>query len=137
MIFFYVSLILIAALPLVLTAWRMKRTARIKKTGIHTNGTITHIRTVRVKSGYIDFLTFEYQDWNTGKLYSGKATIQSGKYRHNDRLPIAYLPDNPSKYAITNTKGAYTFILIFCILLFLFVLFAVYKVDSMVSRGEM
>lgn len=115
----------------------MKRAALIKKAGIHINATITHIRTVRVRSSYIDFLTLEYQDRNTSRLYPGKATVSSGKYRQGDRLPIAYLPDNPSKYAVTDTKGGYTGILIFCILLFLFVLFAIYKIDGMMSRGGM
>lgn len=137
MIFLYIFLILLAAFPLVLTALRMKRAALIKKEGIHVNATITHIRRVRIKTTYIDFVDFEYRDRNTGKSYSGKATSRSGKYKYSDRLPVAYLPGNPSRHTVTNTKGGYTGMLIFCILLFLFVLFAVYKIDGMVSRGEM
>jgi hypothetical protein len=115
----------------------MRRTSLIKKTGVHVNGTITHIRQVRVRSAYIDFLTIEYKDRTTGTLYNAKATTASGKFKNNDPMPLAYLPDNPAKYAITNTRGAYTFMLVFSILLFLFTLFAVYKVDEMVRSGQM
>ena len=52
-------------------------------------------------------------------------------------MGVAYLPANPAKYAITDTQGGNTAMLIFCILIFLFVLFAVYKINEMVQNGEM
>jgi Protein of unknown function (DUF3592) len=137
MLIIYILLILLAAFPVGLTIWRMRRTAFIKKTGIHTNGIITSIRTVRIKSSLTDIITFEYKDRATGRPYNGKATSQSGKYKRSDMMEVAYLPSNPAKYAITNTKGAYTIMLIFCIILFLFVLFAVYKINEMVQSGKM
>lgn len=137
MLFIYISLILLAALPAVLIIFRMRRTARIKKTGVHVNGIITQIRTVRVKASQVDILTLEYTDRNTGRSYQGKATAQSFKYKTGDHMGIAYLPANPAKYAVTETRGGYTLLLVFCILLFLFVLFAVYKIDEMTKAGAM
>lgn len=135
MLIIYILLILLAAFPVGLTIWRMRRAAFIKKTGIHTNGTITSIRTVRIKSSLTDMITIEYKDRATGRSYNGKATSQSGKYKRGDLMEVAYLPSNPAKYAIT--KGAYTIMLVFCIIIFLFVLFAVYKINEMVQKGNM
>ena len=137
MIFFYILLILLAAFPLGLAIWRMRRAAYIKKTGIHTNGYITSIRTVRIKSSLTDIISIEYKDRTTGRPYTGKATTQAGKFKLGDTMGVAYLPANPAKYAIADTKGGFTAMLIFCILIFLFVLFAVYKINEMVQSGEM
>ena len=133
MIYIYIALILLAAFPLLLTIWRMRRTARIKKLGIHCNGTITSIRSIRIKNTYIDSLTIEYRDRRTGQPFQAKATSARGKYNRGDPMGIAYLPDQPSKYALTDTKGGFTFMLVFCIIIFLFVIFAVYKIDEMVK----
>lgn len=133
----YILLILLAAFPLVLTAWRMRKAAKIKKDGIHTNGTIQHIKSIRMpRGGYIDILRIEYKDRHTGKLYNAKATVSPGKYKIGDVFEVIYLPDQPAKYAI-DTKGGYLAILIFCIILFLFILFVVYKMQEMVATGQM
>jgi hypothetical protein len=133
MIFIYIGMILLAAFPLVLTIVRMRSAANIKKKGTWTDAIITRIRTIRApKGGSFDMVTLEYKDRATGRPYNGKATTAMGKYRSGDRMPIAYLPANPAKYAI-DTKGGYWFVLVFCILLFAFVIFAVWKIDSMVK----
>ena len=137
MVIIYILLILLAAFPLGLTIWRMRRAAFIKKTGIHINGYVTSRRTVRIKTTYLDIISIEYKDRATGLPYPGKATTQTGKFRVGDTIGVAYLPTNPAKYAIEDTKGGFTGMLIFCIILFLFVLFAVYKINGMVQRGEM
>jgi hypothetical protein len=104
---------------------------------VHTNGVITHITTIRTgRGGAIDILTLEYKDRVTGKPYNGRATVTPHKYKIGDIIPVVYLQDNPSKYAI-DTKKAYWAVLIFCIILFLFVIFAVYKIDEMVQSGQM
>lgn len=134
MIFLYIFLILIAAFPLVLTIWRMKRAAFIKKNGIYTDAIVSDIKTMRMpKGGSMDMLTLEYKERTTGRPYYGRATVVTGKNRIGDRMTIAYLPNKPEKYYI-NTKGAYWVILIFCIILFAFVIFAVYKLNGMVHR---
>lgn len=137
MVFIYIGLILLAAFPLVLTIWRMRWAAKIKKTGVHTDSVVTHIRTVRLpRSGTVDILTLEYKDRATGQPYKGKATVAPLKYKVGDTMPVVYLPDRPAKYAVA-IKSAYWAILIFCIILFLFVLFAVYKINEMVETGQM
>jgi hypothetical protein len=133
----YILLIVLAALPLLLTIWRMQAAATIKKKGIHTSGIITHINTIRTgRGGAIDILTLEYKDRATGRPYNGRATTVSQKYKMGDVMTVIYLPEKPSKYAI-DTKKAYWVVLIFCIILFLFVLFAVYKIDGMVKSEQL
>ena len=132
----YIILIVLAAFPLVLTIWRMQRAAKIKKIGVYTDGVVTNIRTLRTgRGGAIDILTLEYKDRATGKSYNGRATVTLNKYKIGDIMPVVYLPDKPAKYAI-DTKKAYLAVLIFCIILFLFILFAVYKIDEMVKSGQ-
>lgn len=47
----YIFLIALAAFPLILTIRRMRVAEKIKKTGIHTNGVITHINTIGTGRG--------------------------------------------------------------------------------------
>jgi hypothetical protein len=131
MLIFYILLILLAAFPLGLTVWRIRRDAYIRKTGIHTSGHITSIRTVRLKSSLTDIISIEYRDRATGRIYTGKASSKRGKYKRSDTMGVAYLPGNPAKYALTDPGRGYTAMLVFCILVFLFVLFAVYKIEGM------
>ena len=133
----YILLILLAAFPLFFTIWRMQRAATIKKNGVYTTGFVTNIKTIRTgRGGAIDILTLEYKDRATGKPYNGRATVTPNKYKIGDTMTIVYLPDKPAKYAI-DTKKAYWAVLIFCIILFLFILFAVYKINEMVESGQM
>ena len=137
MIGIYIFLIALTAFPLILTIRRMLVASTIKKNGIHTDGVITHITTIRTgRGGAMDILTLEYKDRATGHPYKGKATVAPNKYQIGDTMAVVYLPEKPSKYAI-DTKKAYWAVLIFCIILFLFVLFAVYKIDEMVKSGQM
>jgi Protein of unknown function (DUF3592) len=137
MIIIYIVLIVLAAFPLILTIWRMRVAATIKKNGTAVNGVVTHITTIRTgKGGSMDILTLEYREITTNHPYNGRATVAPGKYKIGDPMPVVYLPEKPSKYAI-DTNKAYWAVLIFCILLFLFVVFAVYKINEMVQSGQM
>ena len=135
MIWIYIFMIAIAALPLLLTINRIRRAINIKKNGVHVDAIVRDIRVSRTGRNTMDILTLEYKERTTGRSFQGRATVTHQQFNIGDRLPVAYLPDKPSKYAVGNT--AYWFILIFCILLFLFVLFAVYKIDEMVKAGNM
>ena len=137
MVILYIVLIILAAFPLVLTIWRMRVAATIKKNGVYTNGVVTHINTIRTRPGsMIDILTLEYKDRITGQSYNGRAIVTHQKYKMGDTMPVVYLPDKPSKYAI-DTKKAYRGVLVFCVILFLFVVFAVYKINEMVQSGQL
>lgn len=136
MLLLYIAMIVLGAFPLIYIIYKMRQAAKINKEGIHTNGTIKHIQTVRAPKGAtVDKLTIEYIDRATGKAYYAKATVSHRKYKYKDQISIAYLPDKPHKYAI-DTKGGHLFLLIFFILIFLFVIFAVYKISGMVKTMQ-
>lgn len=134
MIWIYVFMIALAAFPLLLTIKRMRTAIRIKKEGIHVDGIVNSIRTVRTGKTYVDIVTFQYTDRATGMVYPGRATVGYQKMKYSDRIPVAYLPANPGKYAVANTS--YWMVLIFCIVLFAFVIFAVYKINEMVKDKD-
>jgi hypothetical protein len=136
MLIIYILLIALGAFPLVLTTWRMRVAAAIKKNGVPANSVVTHITTFRTgKGGAMDILTLEYKDSLTNHAHKGKATVTPGKYKVGDTMPVRYLADRPSKYAI-DTNTVYWAVLVFSIVLFLFVVFAVYKINEMVQSGQ-
>lgn len=136
MLIIYILLILLAAFPMLLTIWRMRNAAYIKKNGVLTDATVAKITTLRTRRGIVDFITLQYTDKATGQLYDGKATISHQKVKEGDLMPLMYLPNKPSKYAIDTKKG-YTILLVFSILIFLFIVFAVYKIQEMVATGQL
>ncbi len=137
MLFIYIFMILLGALPLAIVGRKMWVATKIQKEGTHTNGIIKHINTVRIPKGaWIDRLTIKYTDRATGKPYYAKATVTHRKYKYSDTIDLAYLPKQPAKYAI-DSKGGNAGMLIFSILIFLFVIFAVYKIREMVETGQM
>ena len=136
MLLLYILLIVLAAFPLCLTIWRMNNSKKIKKHGIYTDAVVKDIRRLRMpKGGSVDILIMEYKDRSSGLPYKAKATVSPMKYKIGETMTVAYLPNQPSKYAI-DTKGGYWFILIFCIILFLFVIFAVYKINEMYKSSN-
>jgi hypothetical protein len=136
MIFIYIGLILLGALPATIVIWRMRKTMHIKKNGIATDAYVTSIITQRFSKTTLDMVHLEFRDRATGRTYTSKATTAVGKHKRGDRLTIYYLPNDPSKNSPIGGK-TYIPILIFCIVLFLFVVFAVYKIDEEVRRGSM
>jgi hypothetical protein len=134
MIFVYIIIIGLPALLIFFILKKMKKVNNIKKQGITTDAFITHISTRRMGKTTVDVLTLEYKD-AAGRRHPAKATIQVGKYRMGQRIPIKYLPQNSAQYGFDDVSG-YWFILIFCILLFLFALFAVYKINEALQGAD-
>lgn len=130
MIWLYILLIVLSAFPLVLTIYRMRRAADIKKNGVHVNAVVRDIKTMRTGKTTMDLLILEYTDRATGRTYPAKATVTYGRNKIGDTISVAYLPNQPGKHAIDN-KGAYWVILVFCIILFLFIIFVIYKLNGM------
>lgn len=128
MILVYILIIGLPAFLIFIILKKMKKAKNINELGITTDAFITNISTRRMGKTTVDILTLEYKD-AAGRRHPAKATIQVGKYRVGQRIPIKYLPQNPSHYAFGNVSG-YWFILIFCILLLLFTIFAAYKIHE-------
>lgn len=136
MIILYIFMIALSALPMLMIIIKMRKAGHINKNGTHTTGIITGIRSQRYhKGGTMDHLTIEYKDRQTGRAYYGNATTAHKKFSVRDTINVVYLPGNPSRYTVT-TGATYWPLLVFCFLLFAFVIFAVYEINGMVTTGN-
>jgi hypothetical protein len=133
MIWIYIGLIALAALPLWVTILRMRRSGHVKKHGVHVSGRIAGIKTIRATKGRsLDILSIEYKERANGRIHYAKATVPMGKYRLGDPFPVAYLPNKP-EVKVIGLKTGYLGILIFCIIVFLLVILAVYKINELMK----
>ena len=112
----------------------MRKVRSIQRDGVATDAVITDVRTVRFSKGSVDILKLEYTDAR-GRRFPAKATVGVGEYGIGQSLQVKYLLNNPGEYSFDNRK-TYWAILIFLILLFLFSIFAVYKVNELVKAGN-
>jgi len=134
MIFVYIFIIGMPAFLILFIIKKMRVAKHIQQSGIATDAFITNVSTRRINKTTLDILTLEYTD-TAGRRYPAKATVTVGKYRTGQRMPVKYLRENPARYAFDNGKG-YWAVLIFCILLLLFTIFASYKINEMLQSGN-
>ncbi len=134
MIFVYIFIIGMPAFLIFLIVKKMRTVKSIYKSGIATDAFITNVSTRRIGRTTMDILTLEYTD-TAGRRHPAQATVNVGKYRSGQRMPIKYLHQNPARYAFDNGK-TYWAILIFCILLLLFTIFASYKINEMIQSSN-
>jgi hypothetical protein len=107
----------------------------IKKHGIKTNAVITHITLIKFSKGSSDNLTLEYKD-SAGTRHVAKATTLPGQYKPGDMMPLKYLHNKPSHYTIEGMQQGQWVILVFCILLLVFTIFASYKLNQMTESSN-
>ncbi len=136
MIIIYILLLMLAALPLWKTFRYILKEKRIKQHGISASGIVTHIHTTAMRRGpTVDQVHIEYGSIIHGHFHKSSITAKHKKFRHGESVPVKYLPEEPSKILVAGGQG-YWPMLIFSILIFLFVIFAVYKIDEMVKTGN-
>ncbi len=136
MIILYILLIMLSAFPLWKTVRYIIKEKRIKQHGINASGVVTHIHTTAMRRGpTVDQVHIEYGSIIQGHFHKSSITAKHKKYKHGETVPVMYLPDEPSKIVVDGRQG-YWQMLIFSILIFLFVIFAVYKIDEMVNKGN-
>jgi hypothetical protein len=112
----------------------MKRARLIKKNGVHVNAVVTQINPLQSSPGRtMVVLLMEYKDRATGQPYSATATVTHHKYQVGDNFPIVYHTANPSIYVL-DVKNHYRLYLILCSLLFILVVFAVYKIKEKTDK---
>jgi hypothetical protein len=134
MIFFYIFIIGVPTVLVLFFTQKILRIRAIEKHGVKTSALIIQIRLFKFSKGSTDSLTLEYSD-STGTRYKAKATAAPGQYRQGDTMALKYLSNKPSAYVIDGMLQGQWFLLIFCILLLAFAIFASYKVNSMVQGG--
>jgi hypothetical protein len=133
--FLYLLLILLGCLPLFIILKRIHSYRTLKNHGVLTDATVSHIHTQRTYRGLpYDRLTLVYTRLATGKPAVGQVGTVHNKYKVGDRVSIAYKPNKP-EIIIPQDVGGFAPALGFALILFLFVLFATYKIREMVVEG--
>lgn len=135
MIIVYGFIIGIPTLLILIAIKKIIKVRSIAKHGIKTNAVITHIRMIRFSKSTIDKLTLEYTDY-TGTRHPAKATTVPGHYKTGNTMPLKYLDNKPSAYTIDDTQQGDWVLLIVCVLLLAFTIFASYKIDELVQSSN-
>ena len=113
----------------------MLRAQRVLKNGITAEGVVIQVislgTTIRNKA---DILVLQYLVKATNQIYQGKATATRDKYKVGDKLIITYSKKPPYEMTV---KGAnvYIPILIFTVVIFLFIIFAMFKIEELIPEG--
>lgn len=131
MIILYIVIILIGAFPLFKTIRYILLEEKIRKTGISTMGVVIHVHTTRYSKGpAIDRVHTRYNSNIAGQYHEAHFTATYNKYRVGQSIPVKYLPQSPDKIVVAEKRG-YWSMLILTVLVFAFVVFAVYKINEM------
>ena len=137
MLIIYILLLLLAAFPLWKTVRYIIKEKRIRQHGIKTLGLVTHIHTTAMRRGpTVDQVHIEFASIIHGHFHKSSITAKHKKFKQGETVPVMYLPEEPSKIVVYGKEGHWP-MLIFAILIFLFVIFAIYKIDDMVKSGRL
>lgn len=132
MIIIYIVMILLGALPLWITIRFVLLEERIRKQGVSTTGTVTNIRSIRrYKGPTTDRVHVRYNSIIPGQYHEANFVTTYKKYRISQTIPVKYLSEKPDKIVVAEKRG-YWVMLIFTILIALFVIFAVFRIEEMV-----
>lgn len=133
MIIVYILLAAIGALPLIVFLAKRKSYRHVLRAGTKTTAQVTEARTVRYRgNGTHDRVFFAYLPAGAGQYMQGDFITKIGKHRRGDLIEIYYLPRNPQKHAVPGSRGE-GFMFLFVLLIFLFVLFACFKIHETVK----
>lgn len=133
MIVLYILLIAIGALPMTVFLRKRRSYYRILRQGVKTTAQVTDRRSVRYRGhATYDRVSFTYLPAGAGRYMQGDFITKIGKHRRGDLIEIYYLPQAPQKSAVPGSKGERGMFL-FTLLIFLFVLFACFKIHEEVK----
>lgn len=136
MIILYIIIILLGGLPFGRTIRFVLLEEKIRKSGIATSGVVTHIHVVRHYKGPVtDTVHVRYNSIIPGQYHEANFVTTQSRYQVGQTVPVKYIPEQPDKIVVASARG-YWPMLIFTTLLFLFVFFAVYKMDEMVKGNS-
>lgn len=129
-----IAYIIIIGIPCLLNYFiirKMIKARRIQQKGIATHAIVTKTALRKYSKSSMDDVTFIYRDL-TGKAYYAKANTAPGKYTIGDHVDIKYLHEDPSQYSFDWGKG-YLFLLVFCLILLAFMIYASFKLSEIAS----
>lgn len=133
MIFLYILLITIGALPMTVFLVKRRNYYHILRQGTKTTAQVTEAKRVRYRGNAThDRVFFTYLPAGIAQYMQGDFITKIGKYRRGDLIDIYYLPQAPQKSAVPGSKREVGFF-IFTLLIFLFVVFACFKIHEAVK----
>ena len=133
MIILYILLIIVGALPMIVFLLKRQRYYRILRQGTKTTAQVTEAKRIRYRGNAThDRVFFSYLPAGAGQYMQGDFITRIGKHRRGDLVDIYYLPGNPQKNAVPGSKGELG-MFVFTVLIFLFVVFACYKIHEEVK----
>ncbi len=133
MIFVYITLLLLGALPMAIVLLKRKRYIGILQQGIKTTAAVTEVSTKRYyKGGTYDRILFAYLPPGASQYVEGQINTKVGKHKAGENIEILYMPKQPQQYAIPGSTH-HLFALGFAILILLFVIFACFKIREMIQ----
>ncbi|WP_114790515.1 hypothetical protein U0035_18925 [Niabella yanshanensis] len=107
-----------------------------KEIGIAASGLVINIHPVgHYKGPTTDRVHVRYNSIIPGRCHETNFLTTYGRYRIGQTVPVKYIPEQPDKIVVALTRGCWL-LLNFTTLLFLFVLFAIYKIDEMVKGNS-
>ena len=128
-----VIIVIIGAFPLFKTILYIRLEEKIRKSGISTTGIVTAIHTTRnYKGPTTDRVHTRYNSNISGQYHEANFVTAHKKYRVGQSVPVKYLPEKPGKIVVAEKRG-YWPMLIFSMLLFVFIVFAGYKIYEMLK----
>ena len=131
-----VIIILIGAFPLWKTIRYVLLEEKIRKSGISTTGIVTAIHTTRYHKGpTTDRVHTRYNSNITGQYHEANFVTAHRKYHVGQSIPVKYLPGKPGKIVVADKRG-YWPMLIFSVLLFVFIVYAGFKIYEMLKLNQ-
>lgn len=129
----YILLLAAGVLPMVVFLVKRKRYRIILQTGVRISAAVTAVRTINYhRGGTYDRVTFAYLPAGSVQYFSGQFIVKTGKHKPGDVLDVFYLPGKPQENAVPGSKGD-VLMFLFMVLIFLFVLFACFKINEMLG----
>lgn len=130
MILLYIIIILLGIIPLWKTISFILLEEKIRKDGISTTGIVSHIHTLKSTKGPARCrVHIRYNSNIIGHYKEASFVTSSHKYKREQSVSLKYLPEKPDKI-IVSPKREYWTMLVFSILIAVFVVFAVYKIEN-------
>lgn len=133
MIFLYLLILITGLIPLWKTIRLIRLEEKIRKNGLSTTGIVSSIQTKKIYRGPTACRVYvSYMNTHNGQRQEASFITRPHTYQPGQSIALQYLPEKPDKI-IVSPKRAYWPMLLFSLLLALFVCFAVYKIDRMLT----
>lgn len=134
MIYILIALGLVGFLPMGIILFRKNRNDKFRKYGVTTTGTITELFGRSIRG--INIVEIKYLVQETGETLSKNLRVAGVPYEVGTELPVIYDPKNPKRMQLDMRKG-FIPMLIFTIIIGVVIIWACFKLNEMVARGEM